>query len=149
MMVMFVYAIFFKYPQQNSSPSDIFTNALIALSWVFLIAYPTFGMFLTLVDGELCRIDFFFIKKHFPVSHIVQITYPPTFIAGRNSRTLTIIADVNGETKQTSMSYPAFTEQTLAKAINDLRRLNPGIRLNEDAEALLEKFAQNREVVAL
>jgi hypothetical protein len=139
MLLSLVYSIL-KYPSMNSSPIAILLDICLALALSFYTLFPAFGMFVTFSGKRLCRIDYFILKKSLSVDDIVDIQYLPTFITGRTNRTLTITADRDDEIKQIMMSYPTFTERTLASVVNGLRKVNPSIQLDEEARALADSL---------
>jgi hypothetical protein len=139
LVVTFIYSAF-RYPFQNSSPTDIVVDFCLLALTIFMFLYPTFGTVFTLRERNFCRTAYFLWRKCFSVEDIVGITYPPTFIAGNTHRTLTIIELQDGRYRQLTMSYPVFTEQTIVNVVRDLKRINPNIKLDDETEALLTKL---------
>jgi glucan phosphoethanolaminetransferase (alkaline phosphatase superfamily) len=138
MLLVLIYSIF-KYPSMNSSLWNISIDIFLAVTFLFYMLFPVFGMFVTLENKRLSRTDYFFLRKSLSVDGIKDIEYKPTFIAGKINRTLTITANHDNTSKQITMSYPTFTEDTLANIITDLKNINASIRISEEARALLER----------
>lgn len=125
----------------TSSFRYIIFDFFLIFSFILLISYPAFGMFLTFDGKKLCRVDFFFIKKSFLIDQITDLKYTPTFITGPTYRTLNIVQNMEGNYRETSMSYPVFSEKTIVNLINDLKKSNSNIRLDPYAEALIKKYS--------
>jgi hypothetical protein len=125
------------HPNQNSSTGDVLVDIFLVCWLLFGMLVLAFGMFVTLENNVLCRTDYFFWKKRIIIDDIVQVSNPPTFGFGTTHRTLTITAKKEGKYETITMSYPAFSKQTLSSLVIDLRHINPNVRISADAQSLL------------
>ena len=108
-------------PQYTSRTNLLITVLVIAI----LVALPLnaiIGLYVVIDGQTLYRMDWFFYKTSVAISDVETVSYPTTFIFGRSNRTLVIFAKTGGSYKQITMSFPAFTKDTLRRVIDELQK---------------------------
>jgi hypothetical protein len=94
------------------------------------------GLYVGLDGHTLYQIDWFLYKTSVAIADVESVSYPATFIFGGSNRTLVIRAPKKGFYKQITMSYPAFTRNTLRNVVEELQKRNRSIRITEDVSLL-------------
>jgi hypothetical protein len=83
------------------------------------------------------------LHKTFKIADISHLLYQPTWRAisspGTATRSLHIVRNSGGWRETISLANGAFREEDLAEIARTLKRMNPGITLDEHTEALLAK----------
>ena len=90
-----------------------------------------------ITNKNFSRISYFFWKKTLKVNEITEITFPSTWIATPEARTL-VVWDRSG--KKITMTDMAYTRPVLADVVRTLLNANPHIRLDDHAHALLQTW---------
>jgi len=115
---------------------------IFAIFLLFVITNFTFGTY-GLLDKKaktITRTDYLFYTKRIKIADIKFINYRPTWIMGGLARSLYIIDD-----KENVIEFPnvGWYEPILANIVNDLKKLNPRIELDESAEELVKKYERH------
>ncbi|MES2135181.1 MAG: hypothetical protein V4449_03015 [Patescibacteria group bacterium] len=95
-----------------------------------------FGMYVFFDESKLCRVDFFIWRSCIAIADIQSVVYQSSLIFGGPNKTVSVF-DAKG--KKVFMESMPFGKEMQKDLIDKLIRLNPSIRLNEDAEALLRE----------
>lgn len=92
----------------------------------------------------ISRTNYFFFSKRLKLEDITTINYRPTWIMGGIASSVYIIGTLEG--KEIVIEFPnvGWRENTLGKMVNDIRQLDPSIKLDESAEELLKKYANQK-----
>src|SRR3989344_870685 len=125
-----------------TSPS-VWDNLIFALGatlfFVFVMLWSFWGVYLTIGDRKVCHINYFFLKKCFEIENINAIYYQPSWSVGEAARSQSIIDLSTGKQQHISLPNLGFSERTLAQIAQHLKKLNPSIRLDEHAVAVIKK----------
>lgn len=109
------------------------------LTGAFFALYALWGLHISITDSKISRVDFFFWKDTIEIKNIESIVYHPSFVFGGPNKTVSVL-DAHGN--KVFMESMPFGKEKQRALIASLIRLNPSIRLNEDAEALLKRYAE-------
>jgi hypothetical protein len=127
-------------PMYMSGVENITVSISSTLILLFLPLYALFGLYVRVTDDEVCRTDYFVWKKCLRISDIDAILYRPTWGVGQTARRLQII-NSKGFYQELQLTNTAFRQSDIAALVSLLRKNNPSIQLDEDAEALVKRHA--------
>src|SRR3989344_5018969 len=88
-----------------------------------------------------------FFRKNFKIEELSHILYQPTWKGvmslntQTNMRSLHIVRGSGGWNETISLSNGAFREEDLADIAERLKQMNPRIKLDDRAQALIKKYA--------
>lgn len=126
--------------QQGFQFDSLFIFAILFLPFMFF--NMVYGVYVTLSDNIVVRTDNFLFKTKLPVTDIEMIRYQPTYGVGKEASSLYIFRK-NQNTAVLTMTNLWFTEKTLNEVLYDIKKLNPSIIFDSEAEALVKKYANN------
>lgn len=116
---------------------DSIVLILIAVA-VFIFFDLLWGISVSLSESTLSRVDSFIFRKEIPLNEIEVIRYQPTYGIGKEVSSLYVFRrDQN--TAVITMTSVWFTERALRDFLRDIKKLNPAINLDEEAQALMQK----------
>ncbi len=106
----------------------------------FLIAiimplHALFGMYIVFDNSKVCRVDFFFLRDCIAIKDIQNIVYQASFVFGGHNKTVSVFDAKGNKVFMESMPFGFKLQKSF---IENLIRLNPSIRLNEEAQELLK-----------
>lgn len=116
---------------QRVKYQDIFITVVVFVRMYLSLRYD----YCLITDNEFSRRSYFFWKKSIPISKINGITFPPTWIASPDARTLVVWSGSGESITMTDMGY---TRPALADVVRTLVKINPSIKLDEAAKLLIE-----------
>lgn len=128
-----VFIILFNAQKLNNWPSWAFVLFLLAAA-----IDTKFGIYVYVMDNEFYSVSHFFLKSHTSISNIGRIIYQPTWIIGGRQRSIYLI-EANTNHIKAKMANAAYAPATLIRLVNDLRRINPQIELDKEAQELLRR----------
>jgi len=126
------------HPQILEFTSIFFIGFLFFLS----SAFDTYGT-LDQKKKIISRTNYFFFTKRLKLEDIKTINYRSTWIMGGIANSVYIIGTFEG--KEIVIEFPnvGWRENTLGKMVNDMRKLNPSIPLDDSAKELLKKYSNH------
>jgi hypothetical protein len=117
---------------------------VVAFVLVLIIITITFGNYVTIFNNHLSTVDGFLFKQSVDINDILHVSYGPQLVGGMGAKMLTVYRKKNNQIKALNVgSNHFFSQQTLVNIIVELKKTNPSIRLDENAEDLLKKFGHN------
>jgi hypothetical protein len=128
-----------------SSPScfQIDTVVLIiaaVLSYMFFDVM--WGTCVSIEDKFVIRTDNFFMKKRIAISDIDTVRYQPTYGVGKEASSVYIFRK-DEDTAVFTMTNLWFGEKKLSQFARELRKMNPSITFDDEAQALVKKYEQS------
>jgi hypothetical protein len=102
------------------------------------------GTYVIVTDAGVYRVDSFLWRRGLEFEDIDGCYYHPTWIIGTRARSLSIVrsAGTNRKTVQLATNH-FYSLKDIASIIADIKGKQPDVKLDEPAEALLERFAHN------
>jgi hypothetical protein len=99
-----------------------------------------FGIYAGVQEDIFFEVKHFIYRKKIGIQDISTIMYKPTWIFGKNMKSIYIVDKKDGNVK-IKMTNGAYTLVTLAKIVSDLKKRNLTIRLDDSAQELVEKYS--------
>jgi hypothetical protein len=112
----------------------IIITAILAYGFFDLI----WGTFVSIENNYVVRTDNFFMKKKIAISEIDTVRYQPTYGVGKEASSLYVFRK-NKDSAVFTMTNLWFGEKKLSHFVKELRKLNPSIRFDDEALALMKK----------
>jgi hypothetical protein len=128
-----------------------FSGPDLWIPWAYLIlilavaADMKFGIYASIKDGDFFEVKHFIFQRRIAVANIGEIIYQPTWLFGKNMRSLYIVDKVNNRIR-IKMTNWAYTLATLASIITRLTSENSAIKLDEPAKQLVDGFASKAKI---
>lgn len=98
-----------------------------------------FGIYAGTKNGDFFETKHFIYRRQIKVSDIDRILYQPTWAFGQKMRSLYFIDRTNGKAKF-KLTNGAYSFKTLATIIDDLRKENRSIGLDDPAQDLVRDY---------
>lgn len=122
-----------------SSPSGFKIDSVV-LILVAILAYGFFdllwGTYVTLDEKVLSRVDNFIFRKNILISNVEAIRYQPTYGVVKEASSLYVFEKGHG-TATFTMTSLWFTEKALRDFLQNLKKLNPAVILDDEAQKLM------------
>lgn len=127
--------VIFSRPLVDMNPIIVMASASI----LFVCLSMIFGTYVALGTNALTRVDTFFLKQRLLFGEIDSVRYQPTYGVGKEASSLYIFRK-NQDTAVITMTGLWFGEKILSQVVQDLKKANPTIILDQEAQELARKY---------
>jgi|SRR6516225_3051123 hypothetical protein len=124
-----------------SSPAGFQMDTVVVILAAILVygfVDVMWGTYVSIEETYVIRTDNFFMKKRVAIADIDTVRYQPTYGAGKEASSLYVFKK-NQESAVFTMTNMWFGEKKLIGFLKELRRINPRIRFDDEAQVLINK----------
>jgi hypothetical protein len=125
-----------------SSPTGFQIDTVVIILTAILVYMffdIMFGTYVSIEDNEVIRTDNFIMKKKISILDIDTVRYQPTYGVGKEASSLYVFRK-NQDTAVFTMTNLWFGEKKLGQFAKNLKKVNPGIKFDNEAEVLIGKY---------
>lgn len=101
-----------------------------------------FGTYCTLHEATVSRTSYFVLETRIGFRDIESISFEPTYNISETPRSLIITGNATAHRAVLGMTEMAYTRPILAKLVRRLIQRNPGIKIDDQTQALLAEHPQ-------